>query len=121
MCILVSTPKNRHKDTKHSWIQTKCNFNNIVLLKNIEEKINEKSINSITSRTQSIIYLTLKKKIQTLVHIFIVINKLAEWKEALESKGLRISRTKTKYLRCDFATQIDNNAFNAMTNYIVYS
>ena len=29
-------------------------------------------------------------------------NKLDEWREALEGKGLRISRTKTEYLRCDF-------------------
>ena len=32
-----------------------------------------------------------------------VSNKLDEWREALESKGLRISRTKTEYLRCDFS------------------
>ena len=29
-------------------------------------------------------------------------SKLEEWREALESKGLRISRTKTKHLRCNF-------------------
>src|SRR5688572_9181971 len=28
--------------------------------------------------------------------------KLEEWREALEGKGLRISRTKTEYLRCNF-------------------
>ena len=32
-----------------------------------------------------------------------VSNKLDEWREALEGKGLRISRTKTEYLRCDFS------------------
>ena len=30
-------------------------------------------------------------------------NKLDEWREALEGKGLRISRTKTKILCCDFS------------------
>ena len=30
-------------------------------------------------------------------------SKLEEWREALEGKGLRISRTKTKYLRCNFS------------------
>ena len=30
-------------------------------------------------------------------------NKLEEWKEVLEGKGLRISRTKAKYLRCHFS------------------
>ncbi|XP_057518408.1 uncharacterized protein LOC130799323 [Amaranthus tricolor] len=29
-------------------------------------------------------------------------SKLEEWREALEGKGLRISCTKTEYLRCDF-------------------
>ena len=32
-----------------------------------------------------------------------VSNKLDEWREALEGKGLRISRTKTEYLHCDFS------------------
>ena len=32
-----------------------------------------------------------------------VSNKLDEWREALEGKGLRISRTKTEYLRRDFS------------------
>ena len=32
-----------------------------------------------------------------------VSNKLDEWREALEGKGLCISRTKTEYLRCDFS------------------
>ena len=31
-----------------------------------------------------------------------VSNKLDECREALEGKGLRISRTKTEYLQCDF-------------------
>ena len=30
-------------------------------------------------------------------------SKLEEWREALERKGLRISRTKTEYLRCNFS------------------
>ena len=30
-------------------------------------------------------------------------SKLEEWREALEGKGLRISRTKTEYLRCNFS------------------
>ena len=30
-------------------------------------------------------------------------NKLDEWREVLEGKGLRISRTKTEYLRCNFS------------------
>ena len=30
-------------------------------------------------------------------------NKLDEWREALEGKGLRISRTKTEYLCCYFS------------------
>ena len=32
-----------------------------------------------------------------------VSNKLDDWGEILEGKGLRISRTKTVYLRCDFS------------------
>ena len=30
-------------------------------------------------------------------------SKLEEWREALEGKGLYISRTKTEYLRCNFS------------------
>ena len=30
--------------------------------------------------------------------------KLELWREILESKGFRLSRTKTKYMRCDFGT-----------------
>ena len=30
-------------------------------------------------------------------------NKLDEWREVLEGKGLRINRTKIEYLRCDFS------------------
>ena len=30
-------------------------------------------------------------------------SKLEEWRKALEGKGLRISRTKTEYLRCNFS------------------
>ena len=32
-----------------------------------------------------------------------VSNKLDEWRKALEGKGLRISRTKSENLRCDFS------------------
>ena len=32
-----------------------------------------------------------------------VSNKLDEWREDLEGKGLSISRTKTEYLRCNFS------------------
>ena len=32
-----------------------------------------------------------------------VSTKLDEWREALEGKELRISRTKTEYLHCDFS------------------
>ena len=32
-----------------------------------------------------------------------VSNKLDEWRKALEGRGLRISRTKTEYLCCDFS------------------
>ena len=30
-------------------------------------------------------------------------NKIEEWREVLESKGMHISRTKNEYLRCDFS------------------
>ena len=30
--------------------------------------------------------------------------KLKLWRETLESKGFRLSRTKTEYMRCDFGT-----------------
>ena len=30
--------------------------------------------------------------------------KLEVWRETLESKGFRLSRTKTEYIRCDFGT-----------------
>ena len=32
--------------------------------------------------------------------------KLKLWRETLESKGFRLSRTKTEYMRCDFGTTI---------------
>ena len=35
-----------------------------------------------------------------------VSNKLDEWREALEGKGLRISHTKIGYLRCDLVGQL---------------
>ena len=30
--------------------------------------------------------------------------KLELWQETLESKGFRLRRTKTEYMRCDFST-----------------
>ena len=30
--------------------------------------------------------------------------KLELWRQTLESKGFRLSRTKTEYMRCDFGT-----------------
>ena len=30
-------------------------------------------------------------------------SKLEEWREALDDKGLRINRTKTEHLRCNFS------------------
>jgi hypothetical protein len=30
--------------------------------------------------------------------------KLKLWRQTLESKGFRVSRTKTEYMRCDFGT-----------------
>jgi hypothetical protein len=35
--------------------------------------------------------------------------KLELWRQTLESKGFRISRTKTEYMRCDFGTTISEN------------
>ena len=32
--------------------------------------------------------------------------ELELWRETLESKGFRLSRTKTEYMRCDFGTTI---------------
>jgi hypothetical protein len=32
--------------------------------------------------------------------------KLELWRQTLESKGFRISRTKTEYMRCDFGVGI---------------
>ena len=34
--------------------------------------------------------------------------RLEEWREALEGKGLRISRSKTEYLYCDFSGVSDD-------------
>ena len=55
-----------------------------------------------------------------------VSNKLDEWREALEGKGLRISHTKTEYLRCEFSgtapvgepeVSIDEAVVNSTTKY----
>jgi hypothetical protein len=35
--------------------------------------------------------------------------KLELWRQTLESKGFRISRTKTEYMRCDFGTTISED------------
>jgi hypothetical protein len=35
--------------------------------------------------------------------------KLELWHHTLESKGFRISRTKTEYMRCDFGTTISED------------
>ncbi|PWZ30103.1 hypothetical protein Zm00014a_011606 [Zea mays] len=35
--------------------------------------------------------------------------KLELWRQTLESKGFRICRTKTEYMRCDFGTTISEN------------
>ena len=55
-----------------------------------------------------------------------VSNKLDEWREALRGKGLRISRTKTEYLRWDFSgtspvgeteVSIDDTVVKSTTRY----
>lgn len=33
--------------------------------------------------------------------------RLEVWRQTLESKGLRLSRTKTKYLECKFSVMVD--------------
>ena len=33
--------------------------------------------------------------------------KLERWREALESKGFKISRTKTEYMNCNFSGDIE--------------
>jgi hypothetical protein len=35
--------------------------------------------------------------------------KLELWRQTLESKGFRISRTKTEYMRCEFSTKISDD------------
>jgi hypothetical protein len=35
--------------------------------------------------------------------------KLELWRQPLKSKGFRISRTKTEYMRCDFGTTISDD------------
>jgi hypothetical protein len=35
--------------------------------------------------------------------------KLELWRQTLESKGFRISKTKTEYMRCDFGTTISED------------
>ena len=35
--------------------------------------------------------------------------KLELWRQTLKSKGFRISRTKTEYMRCDFGTTISED------------
>ena len=38
--------------------------------------------------------------------------KLELWRETLESKGFRLSRTKTEYMRCDFSTTREEEDFS---------
>jgi hypothetical protein len=38
-----------------------------------------------------------------------VSRKLELWRQTLKSKGFRISRTKTEYMRCDFGTTISED------------
>ena len=56
-----------------------------------------------------------------------VSNKLNDWREALEGKGLHISRTKTEYLRCDCSgispvgkpeVSIDESVVKSTTKYM---
>jgi hypothetical protein len=35
--------------------------------------------------------------------------KLESWRQTLESKGLRLNRTKTKYMRCQFSGKNSDN------------
>ena len=38
--------------------------------------------------------------------------KLEFWRETLESKGFKLSRTKTEYMRCDFGTTREEEDIN---------
>ena len=55
-----------------------------------------------------------------------VSNKLDKWRETLKGKGLRISRTKTEFLECDFSgtspvgeteVSIDDTVVKSTTRY----
>jgi hypothetical protein len=43
------------------------------------------------------------------LHYFLYNYWLELWRQTLESKGFRISRTKTEYMRCDFGTTISED------------
>jgi hypothetical protein len=45
--------------------------------------------------------------------------KLELWRQTLESKGFRISRTKTEYLRCDFGTTISEDGDVSLGSQVV--
>jgi hypothetical protein len=45
--------------------------------------------------------------------------KLELWRQILESKGFRISRTKTEYMRCDFAITISEDEDASLRGQVV--
>jgi hypothetical protein len=45
--------------------------------------------------------------------------KLKLWRQTLESKGFRISRTKTEYMRCDFGTTISEEGDRSLGGQVV--
>jgi hypothetical protein len=45
--------------------------------------------------------------------------KLELWRQSLESKGFRISRTKIEYMRCDFGTTISENGYVSLGGQVV--
>jgi hypothetical protein len=45
--------------------------------------------------------------------------KLELWRQTLESKGFRISRTKTEYMRCDFGTTISEDGDVSLGGHVV--
>uniref|UniRef100_K3Y0J0 Reverse transcriptase domain-containing protein n=1 Tax=Setaria italica TaxID=4555 RepID=K3Y0J0_SETIT len=45
--------------------------------------------------------------------------KLELWREILESKGFRLSRTKTEYMRCDFGTTTHEEGDVSLENQVV--
>ncbi|GKC87720.1 hypothetical protein Tco_1148369, partial [Tanacetum coccineum] len=45
--------------------------------------------------------------------------KLENWREALEANGLRVSREKTKYLRCDFSNSFACEWFACLVSFLL--